>query len=40
MIVVQEDFAKYEDMAFDPSRYESIIKETDLDNTEHQININ
>ena len=38
--VVEADFTKYENMAFDPLRFESTTKETDLDNNENQININ
>ena len=39
--VVEADFTQYENMAFDPLRFESTTKETGcLDNNENQININ
>ena len=38
--VVEADFTKYENMAFDPLRFESTTKETDLDDNANQININ
>ena len=38
--VVEVDFTKNENMAFDPLRFESTTMETNLNNDEIQININ
>ena len=38
--VVEADFSKYKNVAFDPLRFESTTMETELNNDEYQININ